>query len=166
MSLWCWGRVLVSYTRDTRFEPLYKIILFLSLDSLNSVKSFRKNSNDVHWITDDICSSDPWVMGRAKDHSKKVLLCEHKRHTVCRVSSTPSAVLSRGVPHLWSGRYPSLNKGGTPSLDREVLQPWLGYFPFWPETGVPPPPGCGETENITFPILRMRAVKIVWTFPP
>ena len=24
-----------------------------------------------------------------------------------------------------------------------------------------PPPRCGQTENITFPILRMRAVKII-----
>ena len=27
--------------------------------------------------------------------------------------------------------------------------------------GVPPPPQCGQTENITFPILRMRSV-IIW----
>ena len=30
--------------------------------------------------------------------------------------------------------------------------------PRWLTDLTPPPPGCGQSENITFPILRMRAV--------
>ena len=46
---------------------------------------------------------------------------------------------------------------------------WTDPPPSWtdPPAGLtpprldwPPPPRCGQTENITFPILRMRAVKI------
>ena len=43
----CSGKVLVSYTRDSRFEysnPFFQHILFLSLNSLDSVKTFRENS--------------------------------------------------------------------------------------------------------------------------
>ena len=48
MCLWQSGRVSVSHAGDNEFEPsnLFKIILFLLLNSLNSVKTFRKNSND------------------------------------------------------------------------------------------------------------------------
>ena len=38
--------------------------------------------------------------------NKKVLLRERKRHTDRGVSSTPSAVLSRGEPHPWPRRVP------------------------------------------------------------
>ena len=46
LSLWLSGRVSVSHTGGHGFEPsnLFKIILFLSL---NSVKTFRKNSNGL-----------------------------------------------------------------------------------------------------------------------
>ena len=83
-------------------------------------------------------------------------------HTAHRVSSTPSAVLSRG-----GGDLILAGGGGTPS--------WLGWRGYPPsKDGVPPPclgyppsaPGRGnpllrfeQTENITFPILWMRAVK-------
>ena len=61
-----------------------------------------------------------------------------RRYTARHISSTQSAVLSQeypipgwtGVPHPWMG--------GTPSLARVA------------------PPRCEHTENITFPILRMR----------
>ena len=46
MCLWHSGIVSVSHTGDSGFEPsnLFKIIIFLSLNSLNSVKTFRENS--------------------------------------------------------------------------------------------------------------------------
>ena len=46
VSLWSSGRVSVS--GDSGFESsyLFKIIFFLSLNSLNSVKAFRENSSD------------------------------------------------------------------------------------------------------------------------
>ena len=47
-----------------------------------------------------------------------------------------------GVPHPWTGGTPSM-AGGYPISGR----------------GTPPPTGVdSQTENITFPILRMRAV--------
>ena len=47
MCLWQSGIVSVSHAGDSEFEPsnLFKIILFLSLNSLKSVKTFRKNSS-------------------------------------------------------------------------------------------------------------------------
>ena len=46
LCLWHCGRDPVSHIGDSGFEPsnLFKIILFLSLNSANSVKTFRKNS--------------------------------------------------------------------------------------------------------------------------
>ena len=46
MCLWHSGIVSVSHTEDSEFEPsnLFKIITFLSLNSANSVKTFRENS--------------------------------------------------------------------------------------------------------------------------
>ena len=97
--------------------------------------------------------------------NKKVLLRERKRHTDRGVSSTPSAVLSggRGVPTL---------AGGVPTLAGGYLPwPWGtylgrrggGYLPWpggYPKVGnPPPPPGCGQTENITSRlVLRTRSV--------
>ena len=63
----------------------------------------------------------------------KEVLREHKRHTNPHVSSTPSAVLSQGVPHPWAGVYPMMGYpltrpgGGTPSLDGDI--PIMGYPP-------------------------------------
>ena len=78
----------------------------------------------------------------------------------------------------WVPPHPDLSGGGTPSLDREY-HPGLRYPQKgnWDQSlGYPPPPertwdqwkyygmekgyppGCEQTENITFPILRMRAV--------
>ena len=79
---------------------------------------------------------------------KKVLLRKRRRNAACHVSSTPYAVLSRGVPHPSQG-VPHLWPGGTPSLIPPILT-WLGYLilgtPFQvppgrelvPVTGVPP----------------------------
>ena len=49
MCLWHSGIVSVSHTGDSEFEPsnLFKIIIFLSLNSANSVKTFRENSNST-----------------------------------------------------------------------------------------------------------------------
>ena len=46
MSPWTSGRVSVSYTGDRGFKNsnLFEIILFLSLNSANSVKTLRENS--------------------------------------------------------------------------------------------------------------------------
>ena len=119
-----------------------------------------------------------------------VLLREHKRHTVRRVASVRSAALSGGggtpswpgwgggVPIItWPGGYPQdwstswkglgtsdlgpgypLQKGpgkehGTGVPRKKDLAKNLGL-------GYPPHPGGVQTENITFPILRIRAVKI------
>ena len=110
-------------------------------------------------------------------------------HTVRRVASTPSAVLSRGgtwpggtpslagvyripawrVPHpgaspvlTWPGGIPSL-AGGTLSWGIPLgkdLGPETGKKP---ETGVPPHPVNGHTPVKTLPsriLLEMRAIKI------
>ena len=47
MCLWHSGKVSVSHTGDSEFESsnLFKIIIILSLNSVNSVKTFRENSN-------------------------------------------------------------------------------------------------------------------------
>ena len=52
VSLWLSGRFSVSHTGVTGFDPgnLFKIIIFLSLNSLNSVKTFRENSNKRHAV--------------------------------------------------------------------------------------------------------------------
>ena len=49
LCLWHSGRVPVSHTGDSGFESsnLFKIILFLSLNLLNSLKTFRENSNEA-----------------------------------------------------------------------------------------------------------------------
>ena len=49
VCLWHSGRVSVSHTGDSGFEPsnFFKIIIFLSLNSLNPVKTFRENSIGV-----------------------------------------------------------------------------------------------------------------------
>ena len=46
MCLWHRGKVSVSHAGDNGFKPsnLFKIIIFLSLNLLNSVKTFRENS--------------------------------------------------------------------------------------------------------------------------
>ena len=56
-----------------------------------------------------------------------ILLRERKRHTTRQVSSTPSAVLSRGgVPHLWLGGTLTMARG-TPSMARvSTILIWLG----------------------------------------
>ena len=64
---------------------------------------------------------------------KTVLMREGKGHTICRVASAHSAVLSwggGGLPHPW----PWL---GTPSLDGGYLSRDGGVPHLW--TGVPPP---------------------------
>ena len=79
----------------------------------------------------------------------------------------PHPVLTQGVPQVspsvrW-GTNPR-QEGGTPHPDWEGIPPVLSW-----ERGTPPaswigsPHGCGWTdscENISFPILRMRAVTI------
>ena len=46
-----------------------------------------------------------------------------------------------------------------PRLDWPDPPPRLDWPDPSPPAGLTPPPRCGQTENITFPILRMRAVK-------
>ena len=104
----------------------------------------------------------PWM--RHCSVYKKVLLRERKRHTACRVVNTPSVVLT-GYPLAgyppgrvppsrvspgWT--WPGTPLGVCPMEFWVMLQSIMGY-------GYPPPK-CGQTENITFPILRMRAVKM------
>ena len=61
---------------------------------------------------------------------------------------TPPA---RVPPLAGPGRVPP---PGCPMAFWEMLQSIMGY-------GYPSPPKCGQTENITFPILRMRAVTML-----
>ena len=67
-----------------------------------------------------------------------------------------------GTPSLPG--YPPIRIGwGTPHTVRPgrgtPLQGWLGTPPpNWTWSGYPHPPRCGQTENITFPILRLRSV--------
>ena len=49
MALWLSGKVSVSYTGNLGFQPYnlpFLFLLFLSLNSANSVKTFRENSNE------------------------------------------------------------------------------------------------------------------------
>ena len=82
--------------------------------------------------------------------NKKVLLSERKRHTACRVVSTPSVVLlyllgtppRQGTPHpdLAGGYLTRVPSGqGIPSV--RVL-PWPGY----PPSQGPPPAGPGRVS--------------------
>ena len=122
--------------------------------------------------------------------NKTVVLRERKRHTTRRVASTFSAVLSReGVPQscfiwgtpvmargyplpgsclglgypppIWDWVTPRSHLGPVTGVPRRTWDQWkyygmeIGYTP-------PPPPGMdGQSENFTFPILLMRAVKTV-----
>ena len=114
---------------------------------------------------------------------KKVLLRERKRHTTHRVLSTPSVVLPGYPPPpilTWAaggGTWPGYPPAGYPPAG--YPPPPAGYPPRLDLAGYPlpwclphgilgnvakhsgiwvSPPRCGQTENITFPILRMRAV--------
>ena len=109
---------------------------------------------------------------RKYKQNKKVLLRELKRHTERGLSSTPYAALSgggylpwlggtypgRGVPTLPGGYLPCpegtyLGQGGT-SLGWGV--PTLaGYSP--------PPPGCGQTENMTSRLV-LRTLSVIDAF--
>ena len=90
--------------------------------------------------------------------NKKVLLREHKRHTARRVASARHAVPcweGRYPPQTWEGRYlPPTQKVGTP-----LSRPGKVGTPPCPEGRYPPQVWTDrQTENITFPILLMRAV--------
>ena len=79
-------------------------LLTVSKPNRNCVIPFGSLSGGIPFLL--VCSYSCAI-------NKKVLPRERKRHTTRCVSSTPSAVLSRGgggVPHPWLG-------GGTPSLD-------------------------------------------------
>ena len=120
--------------------------------------------------------------------NKKVLLCERKRHTACHVASTPYVVLpgypppgrvppGQGTPQAGYPPGQGTPLAGYPPAGspRAGYPPtrvpsWLdlaGYLPQLPHGilgnvakhyGIWVPPRCEQTENITFPILRMRAV--------
>ena len=84
-------------------------------------------------------------------HNKKVLLCEHKRHTARRVASARYAALShgwRGVPlvpptiQTWSGGYPPPSRPGM----GYPTQTWDGVPPpSRPGVRYPPPPSRPRT---------------------
>ena len=68
-----------------------------------------------------------------------------------RVPPRPGYPPTRVPPPAGPGRVPP-------------LAPWHSgkcCTALWDTGAPPPPPKCGQTENITFPILRMRAVIIV-----
>ena len=97
--------------------------------------------------------------------NKKVLLCERKRHTDCRLSSTPSVnqsgvppirVSPLGYPHVGVPPHRAYPPQGTPlagpgSGTPPPAEPGSGTPPHWTWLGYPPSSRCGQTENITFP---------------
>ena len=107
-------------------------------------------------ITIDYCEVD----------NKKVLLRERKRHTVHRVTSTPSVVLAGGtspiltwpgggVPHSRTGGYPILGSQHPDPTRGVVRHPRMGGGRGYPL------PGCGLTNKLKLLpslILRMTAV--------
>ena len=90
------------------------------------------------WIS---IRANDWTVGSAIISSnKKVLLRERKRHTACRVVSTPSVVLTGYPPPLPAGPGrvrppPSV----CPMAFWEMLQSIMGY-------GYPP--RCGQTNKV------------------
>ena len=106
--------------------------------------------------------------------NKKVLLREHKRHTSHRVASTPSAVLSREVPHHWPGVPPRCGQTDTHTHTpvRTVPSPVLGYPPVltwlggtpslargypilaYPPSGTGIPPGRTWDQSLGYPLER------------
>ena len=72
--------------------------------------------------------------------NKKVLLCEHKRHTARCVTSTRYAVLVGGTP-TWEGGTPLPGKVVPPQKvvpplevvpPGKVVSPWLEVVPLYP----------------------------------
>ena len=67
--LWLSGRVSVSYTGGPGFQPCnppFRFLIFLSLNSANSVKTFRENSSEF--------------LFSGEDHSAKILNLAHELH--------------------------------------------------------------------------------------
>ena len=99
--------------------------------------------------------------------NKKVLLCEHKRHTTHCVASIPSVVLTGGYPIPGPGPdggypHPALD-GGTPPGEGTLpskavwgtpIQDWMGVPPLqgWgyplSKAGRGYPPGCELTNKV------------------
>ena len=112
----------------------------------------------VFSINQDYSGKTQYVFRFRFDFSnKKVLLRERKRHTACRVVSTPSVVLTpppswpgwEGVPYLgtppvltWPGGYPTWvpPRQGTPLAGPGRVPPWLAGYP-------PPPAGPGRVPS-------------------
>ena len=99
--------------------------------------------------------------------NKKVLLCEHKKHTtavyqvlsvlLCLIQTwwgaggTPSQIQVGTQSQVW-GVYPVPCQGvgyPVPGLGGGVLHPRSGGYPI-PELGWGTPPNCELSENITF----------------
>ena len=86
--------------------------------------------------------------------STKVLLRERNRHTARRVSSTPSAVLSRV-----GGGTPSLYPSSVPGQDTPIWT-WLGY-PYLNLARVPPSgPGWGTPPRLD--LARVPTPVLTW----
>ena len=71
VSLWNSGRISVSHTGDGGFEygNCFKIMLFLSLNSAISVKTFRENSNQCHDVIEPTWCY-PQLMNSLKKYKK------------------------------------------------------------------------------------------------
>ena len=88
------------------------------------------------------------------DSSKKVLLCEFKRHIICHIASTHSIVLSQGDTPVLSCPWKEPQSQGC------YLSPRQGVLHFSPAGGIPclrlvPPPGTGVAPTWDWGTLYM-----------
>ena len=109
MPSWCWGRVLVSYTWDTRFKyskpfffKLYCFCIWIQWKHLGKtqIDFFYKSLVFLILI---------WMVVHEQLNDKKVLLREHKRHTLGTLGYPPPSLSWSGLGGIGTlasgGRY-------------------------------------------------------------
>ena len=81
----CLAGILVSYTGGSRFKYSFLKIIFLSLNSPNSVKSFRENSN----ARNIFIQISIRLVSVPKSRIECYCICVISPHSVIRKSKTP-----------------------------------------------------------------------------